>query len=187
MRQVRLVKAWADLKDLTLVENECLSDDEVEPLRKELEQVALREFEYHRVAVRIERDNLRAAQAQQLLSLAVAKSLLNHAMRRHGGGEGRSLSTVLRDIESQFQERSRITVDVPAAYFRSFTDDLLFNVDCPAVGELGYATVSRVLARSAMDAVARLVDSMKVRRRELSLNTVLARLDREMTFLARRR
>jgi hypothetical protein len=182
VRQVRLVKGWADLQGLTILEDECLSDDELAPLRRGLEQIAQREFEYHRVGARIERDNLRAARAQKVLSLAVAHSLL-HARGRYAK-DGGLLWPVLREVESLFERRSRITAgELPASVLRSVVDDLLFDVNCPAVGVNAWILVPRVLARSAVDAALRLADGMKVRRAELHLGTVLTRLQREVEEL----
>ncbi len=49
----------------------------------------------------------------------------------------------------------------------------------PGAGGKAHLLVPRVLARAAVDADSRLADSMKVRKNELRVDTVLARLKRE--------
>lgn len=178
-RQVRLVKRWADLEGLEVLEHERLSEDEVEAITKTLEEIARSELNHHRVAARIERDNLRAARGQKALSLLVARSLLE--ARGRYAGDGGLFGPVLREVQSLFEQRPQIIAsDLPARVIRPVVDDFLFDVSCPSLGANGHAYVSRILARSAIDAAAQLADSMKVRKSELVLKAVLARLEREI-------
>lgn len=58
--------------------------------------------------------------------------------------------------------------------------DLLFKCRLPSVGSTASLLVPRIFVRAAMDAASRLADSMKVRKSELYVDTVLARLQREI-------
>jgi len=50
----------------------------------------------------------------------------------------------------------------------------------PGVGAKAQLYVPHILAQTALNAANRLVDSMKVRKSELRVDTVLARLQREI-------
>jgi len=179
LRQTRLVIRSKDLEGIELAETDALTEEEIQPLRLQLEEMAHREFEYCRVARRIERDNVRAALAQEVLNLEVIRNLLEE--RAKYSGPEAQYTQVLREVQSLFEDRERIVVnDLPASVFREISDDLLFEVNIPRLGEHGYVSVPRVLARSAIDAAERLADSLKVRRSEISVNMMLGRLHREI-------
>lgn len=178
-REVRLIRSWQDLAGLELAEEEILVPEEVAPLREELARLAVAEFQPSRAVAFIEKDNIHAARAQEMLDLLAIHSLL--AARAPFFGEGALFRPVLREIESLFEDREQITVaDVPAAILRPVAGELLFDCQVPAVGDKFALTVSRPLARAAMDAVNRLVDSMKTRRSDLRAATVLVRLQRAL-------
>jgi hypothetical protein len=63
--------------------------------------------------------------------------------------------------------------------------DLIFECHVPGVGDKANLYVPLILARSAINAVNRLVDSMKVRKGELRVDTVMARLQREIEAMRR--
>jgi len=50
----------------------------------------------------------------------------------------------------------------------------------PSVGDKAHLLVPRILGRAAVNAAHRLANSMKVRRGKLRVDTVLARLQREV-------
>lgn len=178
MRQVRLVRGWNDLKELQLVEEESLAEGEIEPLRQELVRVTREEFEPYLAADRIERDNVRAARAQEMLNFLVIRDLLE--VRARSAGDGAFFWPALREVESLFDKREEIYVpDLPAAALRPVAGDLLFECQVQTVGDKASLSAPRVLARAAMDAASRLADSMKVKKSELRVETVLARLQRE--------
>ncbi|MGI9861900.1 hypothetical protein SDD30_11035 [Moorella naiadis] len=148
-------------------------------MREELARLAVAEFQPSRAVAFIEKANIHAARAQEMLDLLAIHSLL--AARAPFFGEGTLFRPVLREVESLFEDREQITVaDVPAAILRPVAGELLFDCQVPAVGDKFALTVSRPLARAAMDAVNRLVDSMKTRRSDLRAATVLARLQRAL-------
>ena len=184
IREVRLIRAWPELINLALAEEEALTEAEVAPLRAELERLAEEEFRPCLAAARIERENVRAALAQEMLNFLVIRSLL--AGRARFAGEGAFFSPVLREVSALFEDREQILVDdLPADALRPLTGDLLFDCTVPVVGAEAHLLAPRILARSAIDAVNRLVEALKLRRSELRVEMVLARLQREAQ--ARRR
>jgi len=183
-REVRLVCAWGDLQGLHLDETETLSDVDVEPLRGKMRQVVREEFEHYLAASRIERGNVRAASAQEMLNFLVIRDLLG--VKARCAGEGVLFWPVLREVVKLFEDREQIiATDLPADALRPVAGELLFECQVPAVGEKASILVPRVLGRAAIDAASRLADSMKVKKSELRVDTVLARLQREIE--ARRR
>ncbi|MEW6660955.1 MAG: hypothetical protein ACOY9Y_02755 [Bacillota bacterium] len=178
MKEVRLIKTLEDLKDLSLLEEESLTEAEIQPLREELQRLAREEFDPYLATNRIERDNIRAAQVHEMLSFLVIRSLLNS--RAQFAGDGALFWQALREVESLFEQREEIYVpDLPAEALRPVTRDLLFDCQVPSVGEIANLSVSRVLARTAIDAASRMADSMKVKKSEFRVEAVLARLQRE--------
>ena len=178
VRRVRFIKSWNDLKDLTLAEDETLTDQEIEIFRNQLKQIAMQEFQPYLAAERIERDNLKAALGQELLSCLVIESLL----RGKAGftGKGALFWPLLEEIEALFEEREPITTDeLPADALRTVQDVLLFDSQIPSVGNKVFLSTPRVLGRSAVDTGRRVADTLKVRKSELSVDLVLARLRRE--------
>jgi len=79
-----------------------------------------------------------------------------------------------------FQERESIYVnDIPSAALHLVKYNLLFECNVPIVGDKASISVSRILGRADIDSACRLADSMKVRRAELKVDTMLGRLLRE--------
>ncbi len=178
MREVQLICGWSDLKDIQLMEGESLNEEEIKPLKEKLEMIARNEFMPYLAANRIERDNLRAARAEELLNLFVIQSLLK--ARAGSKGEETLFWPILREVAVLYEDRERIIVnDLPADVFRPVAGDLLFECQVPAVGDMANILVPRLLARSAMDAASRIADGMKQKKSELRLDAVLARLQRE--------
>jgi len=176
--EVRLIRGWSDLKELHLAESDSLTEAEVGPLREKLEQMAREEFHPYLAADRIERENIRAARAQEMLNFLVIRSLLD--IRARFAGEGVLFWPVLREVKSLFEQREQILVnDLPAEALRPVTGELLFDCQVPSVGDKAHLLVPRILAWTAIDAANRLADSMKVRKSKLRVDTVLARLQRE--------
>ncbi|MFZ5897786.1 MAG: helicase-related protein [Bacillota bacterium] len=178
LRRVKLITRWDDLDNLSLAEGETLAEAEIEPLRSELERMAREEFGPCMAAERIQRENVRAALAQEMLNFLVIRSLLSEPARF--AAEGALLGSVLREVESLFDDRDIITLpDLPADYLRAVKDDLLFECRVPTIGDKATVKVSRILGRTSVDAARRLIDSMKKHKSKPGINQVLLRLQRE--------
>jgi hypothetical protein len=181
---VRLVRAWADLDGLQPDEQESLTEAEAGPLREQLERMAWEEMQPYLAAERIERANLRAAHAHEMLNYLVARGLLE--IRARFAGDGALFGPVLREVESLYKDRERVNLsDLPAGILRPVQGDLRFEFQVPGVGDKANLYVPFILARSAVNAINRLVDSMKVRKSDLRVDMVMARMEREIE--ARRR
>lgn len=178
LRKIRFIRCWNDLENLNLAEEETLAEEEIEALKQELQQIARQEFEPCLAAERIEKENIKAALDQEMLSLLVIHSLLRG--KASFVGEGALFWPLLEEIEALFEEREPILADdLPAEVLRTVADDLLFDSQVPTLGDKVHLYTPRVLGRSALDAGRRIADSMKVGKSELSVATMLARLKRE--------
>ncbi|MBC7325452.1 MAG: helicase, partial [Moorella sp. (in: Bacteria)] len=182
-RVVRLILSWKDLENLQLVEEETLGTEEVEPLREKLTRMAWEEFEHYLAVERIERENIRAARAQEMLAFLVIRDLLE--VKAGPAGEGALFWTILREVESLCDKRDKITIVLPAGFLKPIAGDLLFDCQVPLVGDTASFLAPRILVRAAVDAASRLADGMKERKSELRVAAVLARLQSEAE--ARRR
>lgn len=177
--EVRLVRAWADLDGLQPAETVFLTEAEVSPLREQLGRMARYEMEPFLAAERIERANVRAAHAHEMLNYLVARGLLE--LRARFAGEGALYMPVLREVESLYDDRERVSLPgLPADLLRPVQDDLLFECQALSVGDKAQLYVPYILAQTALNAASRLVDSMKIKKSELRLDTVLTRLQREI-------
>jgi superfamily II DNA or RNA helicase len=180
--KVRLVKAWQDLEGLELANNDALTEADIESLRKELRQQARVELTPYLAAGRIEKDNLRAALAQELLAFTVMHSFLWDKARIVG--KEALFWPAHEEFESMFREREPIAADgIPAKMIRELSNDLLFKTQIPKMGDTIFLSVPRVLGQAALDAGRRLADSMKVKKSDLLVETMLDRLKREANDL----
>jgi ERCC4-related helicase len=178
LRKVRFISCWDDLKDLHLAEEEILTETEVETLRQELKQIAGQEFLHCLAAKRIERENIKAALAQQMLSFLVAHSLLRG--KAYPQEKKALFWPLLEEIEGLYEDRERVFTDnLPAAALRAVADDLLFDLEVPTLGDKAYLYTPRALGRSALDSGRRIGNSMQGRKSDLDVNRVLTRLKRE--------
>jgi len=84
----------------------------------------------------------------------------------------------VRAARGLLELRARFAGD--GALFRPVQGDLLFECHVPGVGDKATLYVPLILARSAINAVNRLVNSMKVKKSDLRVNKVLAHLEREI-------
>ncbi|MGQ9824900.1 MAG: helicase-related protein [Desulfotomaculales bacterium] len=183
-REVRLIRAWRDLNGLRLAESETLTEAELGPLKKQLEKSAVDEFAPCLAAPRIERANTRAARAQEILNLLVILGLLED--RARFARDDALYSPVIREVESLYRDREMVIVNnLPADVLRPVCGDLLFECQVPITGNKASVDAPRILARAAIDAANRLVDSMKVRKSDLRVDTVIARLRREVEIRRR--
>lgn len=185
LRQVRFIGGWEDLKNIRLLEDDSLSEEEIRPIKERLGRIAENEFTPYRTASRIERDNLRAARAQELLNLFVSQSLLE--ARAGFKAEEALFWPLLKEIDALYKDSERILLnDLPADVFRPIAADLLFECNILPIGDRASIWVPRLLARSALETASRMADAMKVKKSELRASSVLARLKREAEAIRKR-
>jgi len=109
VRKIRLIKSWHDLEGLNLAENDSLEEAEIEPLKKQLQQIARQELMPYLAAERIERDNIRAALAQEMLAFMIMHSFLKGKAGFAGKGGGRR--SLKRSIEC-LKNESRLLLTI---------------------------------------------------------------------------
>lgn len=176
--QVKLISSYRELEGLELAEDISLTDSDTALPLESLKAKAADEFGFHKVAKRIERGNVNTARAQEILNLLVARALLHE--KAGFDGTGANFGAVAREVEALFADREMVNVaGLPAGLLRPLAKELLFDCHVPAVGDIAHMYVPRILARTALDCAYRLVDSMKTRKSELKVETVITRLQRE--------
>ncbi len=72
---------------------------------------------------------------------------------------------------------------LPVPVLRPIAEDLLFRPKIPVVGDTCTIEAPRVLVRAATDTARRLADSMHEKKSEITVNRLLARIEREMEKL----
>jgi len=177
--EVRLVCSWQDINGLNLAEEVSLTDADVAPLREQLERIARNELEPCIVANRIERGNMRAAYAHEILNYLVARGLFES--NPLFTVDGSLFGQVRRQVEALYESRDQVNLPyLPSNVLNIIKEDLLFECHVPAVGDKAQICVPYILAQTALNAASRLVESMKVKKSEHRMNRVIARLQREI-------
>ncbi len=181
---MRLIRSWHDLDGLQPAEEVSLAEAEIAPLREQLGLMARDGLGPYTVAERIECDNIRAAHAHEMLNCLVARGLFE--ANPLFTADGSLFGQVRRQVESLYENRKQVNLpDLPADVLNLIKGDLLFDCHVPAVGGKAQIYVPHILAQTALNAVGRLVESMKEKKSEHRMNRVLARLQREIEAMRR--
>ena len=174
--QVRLLTHWSHLHGLKIDAKVDLSGIDIEPLRQELRELAINEFQFYRAADRIERGNIKAAKLQEILSLSIMQGLLGFSPLANQ----KSWGAVCQELRERFDEREYIWVyDLPAEPFRRDKESLLFGCDIPTIGDKANMRVPKVLGCASVEAVYRLADRLRLARSE-DASVMVTRLEREI-------
>ncbi|HHW07477.1 MAG TPA: hypothetical protein GXX34_08140 [Clostridia bacterium] len=183
-RKAVLIRSWQDLKELQLAEGDRVHETELHELRQQLEREVNKEFNHYFGLQRIEKHNVRVAVAHEVVTLLVAKNLLE--VRGHNAGKSPLFWPVLKEVEELVLERERILIDgLPTSILRTFSQELLFDYHVPSLGDVEAVPVPRIILTSACHVAGRLADSLKKKKSELSLVTVLGRINREVAVRMR--
>jgi hypothetical protein len=181
-REVRLIRSWLEADNVELLEDESVKSEEAEMFKVRLHQMALEEFESCLAAGRIERVNRQAADVQQILNYRIASDLLQ--VKGGSGASQASFWPVLREVEQLAEERERVMVsDMPSELLRAYQQHLPYECAIPSLGDRVSVNIPNFAIRSAAEAARREAEAMKVKRSELMLHRVLARLHREAAAL----
>lgn len=177
VREIRLIRSWRDLQNISLAEEETLRDSELDLLRKQLAASAWEEFEPYLAVKRIERENLRAAWVQELLNSWIVCELL--PMKSESDSQEAPFWPALRAVE-QLAERNRVLVsNGPLDILQRFRQHLAYECTLPTIGDRGPVHVPGFAVKAAAEAAQRAAESMKTRRSEMVVGSVVARLRRE--------
>ena len=147
----------------------------------QLRAVAKSQWDRRRGAERVEALNERVGRSQILLAYLVAYHLMR-SRQKVGQGADRFWHE-LHAMEQGYADREMVRVKgIPAAVARGL-EMPLFDPVLPTVGEEGYIDAPRLLLASALDAAARLADSLHVKKDDLSVADVMKRIEREIRTL----
>jgi hypothetical protein len=179
VKATQLVTAWHELAGTSIDDEAVLDEVAVAALRQQLVALARREYEKRHAVARIEALNEAAGRSQQVLDYLVARGLL--WFRQKVGQAHDRFWPELGAVDELIQEREwmRIT-GIPTRIARQLAG-LLFEPMLPTVGEEGHIDAPRTLLICALDASARLADSLQVAKTELSLDEVLRRLQQAVS------
>lgn len=189
VRQLCLVKSWQDVEalersGLSICDDEGLTDDDVKPLRTQLENMAMRELPHLATADWIFRENIASAKAQQVLNYCVIAELLDG--RAGGTGTDVSVQALLRDVENAYAQRSATVVSgLPADMLRPLEEMLLFELTGPTVGRYAQVRVPPILLESALDAARVLESQEKKGKGTVRYETLARRLRQRASELSR--
>ncbi len=174
--ETRLVTSYDQLEDLEIDESAVVNESDLELLRDKLRDLVKEEFKSIRIAERQIKINRCAGIAQHIMNLLIARSLLESQGQDHD-----NFWDTIRKLDEICVERNKLMVtNLPVDILREIVNELLFEIDIPQVGGTTTETVPIALIRAALDAGCRIADSMKVKKSELTLGMVKARLDREI-------
>ena len=173
----KLVNSLNDLDDLQIDDERTLLDEDIEALRRSLEEIARKEFSATRAVPRIEELNKTAGRSQLFLDFLVVKDLiLGYQVGENADQPFWQMASRLEEI---YQDRELIRTRIPIDHARKLTDPL-FDIVVPTTSEYAYLDATQPLLMTSIEAAYRLANAMKVKRSELSTNDFMARLDREI-------
>jgi hypothetical protein len=181
---VRLVTAYADLEDLSLDETATLQDNDVKALQSRLERIAGEEFSQADTLRRVEQVNEAAGRSQALLSLLIAKGLLEGRQRLGMGLP--SFPQEIAAITERIEQTPVLRVTSLSTQVAKRLVDPLFEMRIPAMQPEMHVDAPKPLLRAAVDAAWRAADALHMRRSGLSTAAVISRLDREIADLQKR-
>jgi hypothetical protein len=122
-----------------------------------------------------------AGRSQLVLAYLIAHNLMR-GRQKMGTGADRFWQE-LSAMDNSFAEREVLRIKhLPVDIARHLTMPL-FDPTLPTVGEHGYVDAPQMLIRSALDAAARVADSLHVKKDELMVTDVMGRLEREVRSL----
>lgn len=174
---LRLICSYRDLVDLELAEDYTLTDAEVEPLLEQLETSLRNEFTPLRVSF-VEMGNVQAARAHEVVSYMAARDLLE--VRAGSGGDHPAFWPIMREVNNMVAERKQLDIrNLPADILRTYRSSMLFEYTVSRRGDKADIKIPRIILESATAAAERLADGERVRRRDLTVTTMLRRLQAE--------
>ena len=171
--EIRLITRYPDLSNITLDEKRVLGEEDLEVPKKKLHELMRNEFDPTRSIERIVDKNERAGAAHALLNLLVADSLLpdiNHT-------EQDNFWQAVRAMDEIISQRDQLIVpNLPVRYLERIQKDLLFDIYVPQTGDTTSPSLPVILIESAVTTTCREADSLRVRRSELTIGRVKARM-----------
>jgi hypothetical protein len=180
---VRFVRSWRDLARLVPDETQTIDDASAVRALGKLSALTRPRSERPKAVGRIETQNERCGRGQLALVYLVANRLMQ---ARHKGGNGADrFWHELASMEKAYADRDLIRIKpIPVKIARHFPAGL-FEATLPQVGEDGYVDAPQILLACAFDAAARVADSLRVKKDDVSTDDMIARLERAVAKLMR--
>jgi hypothetical protein len=178
---VKLITAYDELQGLILDETAILQDSDVEALRNRLQGLAEQEFSQTQTLRWVEELNEKVGRSQLLLSLMVAKGLLE-GRQRLGMGLS-SFPQEMAAITERVEETPVLRVTGLSTQIAKTLVHPLFEMGIPAMQPEMHLDAPRPLLLAAVDAMWRAANALHGRRSELSTAAVIVRLEREISGL----
>jgi hypothetical protein len=179
---VRLVRRWRDLTGLVPDEARVVDETWAVEALGQLASLAKPRGDRFKAVGKIEAQNERSGRGQLALAYLVASRLM--AARRKLSGADRFWHE-LASMEKAYADRDLIRVKpIPVRVARQFPASL-FEVTLPQIGDDGYVDVPQILLGCALDAAARVADSLRIKKDDVSTDDMIARLEREIAKLSR--
>jgi superfamily II DNA or RNA helicase len=177
-REVKLVTFWQDLDGLEIDEDGRVLDQEVDVLCEQLRRQAREEFEVTRMAEAIERENIKAGQAQLAFAHLLGRGLIRDSAKDSAKF---TYASVTKDLEALLdRERGMSVSGMPVRDLQLIQGKLLSPLTVPSMGAQTTIFVRLPELRSALDAVYREADRMKAGRSHISTDQMIDRLDRRI-------
>lgn len=173
---LKLVQSVAELRGLSIDANASLDDEQVAPLRAQLEAIARDEGRSCAVADRVETANEEAGRTEQALHYFAAARLLEEVSEERGT----PFRSAIASLESQLADRDAIRITRIPASLAQGCRQLLFDVSPSAKSpDNYYVDVPRFMFPVLYDAARREAEALRVGREHLTVGAVIERLRRE--------
>jgi len=179
----RLISSLHDIENLPLNESAIIPEENITNLKKKLRDRVSIEFGPTASIELLEKNNERAAIAQELLNLSILKSLL-HPLKAKDHDD---FWAIMKNVDEIITEKDQLMIpDMPLSILKVIKDDILFKVLIPELGQSATPTMPILTVKTAVDTGYRVADSLKVKKSELTVSLVESRVDRRQIELLKK-
>ena len=173
--ETRLVCSLKDMEGVELCEDCQITDSQIQEMEGALQARAREEFMPMQAAERIEKDNIRASDAQTALSMVTGFALLNDLDLP----ESEPFWPIVRMLDNNNEGKEVLTLsNLWAEPLRPFKENFLFHVIIPAIGHSARLEAPGLMAISAVDTCCRIASAIRRKKSEITIGEVLDRIER---------
>ena len=180
--ETMLITRYSDLAGIVLDEKKTLEEDDLAAPKQKLHELVREEFDPTRNIERIVDKNEQAGAAHAVLNLLVADSLLpgiNYS-------EQDNFWQAVNAIDEIVAQRDQLMVpNIPVLQLEKIQKHLLFDIYVPKTGDTASPTLPIVLVESAVNTACREADSLRVKKSELPIGRVKARIKKTLAQMLR--
>ncbi len=175
--KARLICSLKDMDGLELFEDYLPTDSQIQDKKRELEASTRDEFMPMQAAERIEKDNIRASDAQMALSMVTGFALLNEL----DVPDSEHFWPFVRILDNEIEGKEALTLsNLWAEPLRPFSENFLFHVTIPAIGDSARLEAPGLMAISAVDTCCRIASAIHRKKSEITIGEVLDRIERHL-------